>query len=61
MMLCCGAVQVRHRRRKKGPQPIACVGMREWIFTENSGAQYLFVMYPSYVTEARDSCGVKCC
>ena len=31
------AAQVRHARRKKGPQPIACVGMREWIFTENSG------------------------
>lgn len=30
--------QVRYRKRKRGPQPVACVGCREWIFSENSGA-----------------------
>jgi 1,3-beta-glucan synthase component len=35
-MSTCG--QVRYRKRKRGPQPVACVGCREWIFSENSGA-----------------------
>ena len=25
-------------RRRTGPQPVALVGFREWIFSENSGA-----------------------
>ena len=29
---------VASRRRTRGPQPVALVGFREWIFSENSGA-----------------------
>lgn len=32
------APQLAGHSRKQGHQPIACVGMREWIFSENSGA-----------------------
>lgn len=31
---------VASRKRQRGPQPVALVGFREWIFSENSGADH---------------------
>ncbi len=35
-------------RRRTGPQPVALVGFREWIFSENSGANCFRTMLPQY-------------
>ena len=34
-----GVPRDANRRRERGPQPVALVGFREWIFSENSGAE----------------------
>ena len=64
-MLVTSDAQVRYRKRKRGPQPVACVGCREWIFSENSGALASFAAATEFtfgtIVQVGTGCGHYLC